>query len=305
MSRSRGWCFTVNNYTWDDENWALTLHWTMEEGQKPMVKYVVCGKEVGEQGTPHLQGYIWFTSLKSLSQVKEIHPTAHWETAIADALKNKEYCTKDEDYFEWGIPPLSSDEKGILGGEAEKERWADALDNCKKGNYEEIPADIRIKYEKNLDYIRKKYQIVPECLDGELNNYWYYGPPRTGKTKKAFGENPGAYLKGLNKWWDGYVNQEAVIIDDMDPYHKSLAQDFKQWAHHYAFPAETKGGILTIRPKKIIVTSNYSINEIWEDEVTRAAIKARFKVVEFEYNEEFPAPPLPPYPMFVKTFNKP
>ena len=71
-SRARGWCFTINNYTELDE------HVVFEMAQ--YAKYVVCGRENGsENGTPHLQGFVYFDTLKSFKQVKEIHSTAHWE----------------------------------------------------------------------------------------------------------------------------------------------------------------------------------------------------------------------------------
>ena len=65
-SRARGWCFTINNYTELDE------HVVFEMAQ--YAKYVVCGRENGsENGTPHLQGFVYFDTLKSFKQVKEIH----------------------------------------------------------------------------------------------------------------------------------------------------------------------------------------------------------------------------------------
>lgn len=325
MSRSRGWCFTINNYTWDDEHWALTLHWVMEEGQQIAVKYVVCGKEVGEEGTPHLQGYLWFNSLKSLSQVKELHGTAHWEPAKADALKNKEYCTKEGDYFEYGTPPMSQGEKG----EANEKRWDEARKAAEEGNWEDIPSDIYIKYVKNLEYIFKSKQPAVECIDGELVNEWMYGEPGGGKSGLALKENPGAYIKDMDQWWDGYVDQESVIIDDVDKFQKKWARELKLWGQHQPFSADVKGSKRILRPKKLVVTSNYKIDEIWEDEITRVAMHRRFKerfVVKnpadrlnpFVYSEEevkalahltgpgCGGPAIKDRPsLFVNTFNKP
>jgi len=44
------------------------------------------------------------------------------------------------------------------------------------------------------------------------------------------------------------------------------AQHLKVWGDHYPFTAEGKGYTLDkIRPKRIIVTSNYRISDIYED----------------------------------------
>ena len=75
--------------------------------------------------------------------------------------------------------------------------------------------------------------------------------------------NSGHYQKEKNKWWCNYTGQDTVAIEEADPKTmEHLADRLKVWADRYPFPGEIKGGRLEgIRPKKIIVTSNYSIEE--------------------------------------------
>lgn len=259
---SKGWCLTLNNYS--DEQYGELL--------STECQYVIIGKEIGDSGTPHLQGFMQFNSRKSLKQMKALNAQAHWEMSKGNIDQNYDYCSKEGNFEERGIRPMSQKRKG----DANVERYDMARESAKLGKFDDIPSDIYIRHRSTLRAIFAETQSAPSALTGELQNQWIWGPAGAGKTSRAMAENPGAYLKGLNKWWDGYAGQDCVIIDDMDPYHKALAQEFKVWSHHYPFPAETKGGSMCIRPKKIIVTSNYRIDEVWEDETTRAAMQRRF-----------------------------
>lgn len=120
-----------------------------------------------------------------------------------------------------------------------------------------------------------------ETID-TYSGLWWWGPPGTGKSRKARDEHPGLYDKLLNKWWDGYVDEETVLIDDIDTSHTTMGLFLKRYTDHYPFRAEYKGGSKVIRPKTIIVTSNYTIEEIFGSNTQMsAAIKRRFKVTEF------------------------
>lgn len=57
-----------------------------------------------------------------------------------------------------------------------------------------------------------------KCVDlTELNNEWHWGYTGTGKTRGVRARFPDAFIKGNNVWWDGYNNEEVVIIDEMGP----------------------------------------------------------------------------------------
>jgi len=85
------WCFTLNNYTLDDMDMFSSI--------VPIYckKYII-GREIGEQGTPHLQGYI---ELKKKARPMSIFPSKsiHWEKAIGNASQNNDYCSKDGEIF--------------------------------------------------------------------------------------------------------------------------------------------------------------------------------------------------------------
>lgn len=270
MSRSRSWCWTLNNYTDPDAADADAL-------QQATV-YTVMGKEVGEQGTPHLQGYSYFKQPQTLKKMKEYLPRAHFEPARGTPQQAADYCKKEGSFMEFGTLPMSQKRKGELG----KEFWDDVLEKAKRGKFEEIDSKVQISHYRSLKAIAADHRTMPDDLDCH-DNLWYWGDTGTSKSYTARTENPGAYLKMCNKWWDDYQAEDVVIIEDFDKAHHVLGHHLKIWADRYAFPAEVKGGKVNLRPKKIIVTSNYSPDEIWAHEPgTLGPILRRFKIVHFE-----------------------
>jgi len=264
---STRWCFTINNYT-DDEVKAL---------EELDCKYIVYGYEEGENKTPHLQGYVILNKVARLTGMKKINNRAHWEQAKGTSDQAADYCKKGGKFKERGSFPKSY--KQI--GEKEKERWDLARDNAKRGKFDDIPSDIYVKYCRSLHFIASQHQVNPDPIE-TLDNWWYWGSTGTGKSTAARRDNPGYYLKRPNKWWDGYVNQDVVIIEEWCPEYKMLGNHLKEWADHHAFSAEIKGGSMSIRPKKIIITSNYSMEQCFEDPAMLEPLRRRFKVKEFK-----------------------
>ena len=97
MSRSRNWCFTLNNYS--DEQYAIIT--------KPndSIKYMIVGKEIAETGTPHLQGYVMFKNAVRFSTMTSWLPGAHFEVAKGSPEHNYDYCSKEGNFEEFGIRP--------------------------------------------------------------------------------------------------------------------------------------------------------------------------------------------------------
>lgn len=265
MSNAKHWCFTLNNYNEADRE--AILSWDK-------VTYVIIGKEVGESGTPHLQGYICFEKKKRLTGLKKLLPTAHWEVRKGTVQQAADYCKKDSDFEERGTLPISR------AGSTQQERYQHAWDCAKADNLDEIDPDIRIRHYRTLQQIAADHMIPSQRLP-TTTGMWIYGPSGSGKSTLArqIGDEAGGYyLKLANKWWDGYCGEDVVILEDLDPKHECLAHHLKLWCDCHDFIAEKKGTAIRIRPKKIIITSQYSIEEIFNDVRTQQALNRRCEI---------------------------
>lgn len=237
-------------------------------------KYIIYGKEVASTGTPHLQGFVSFENQMTLKAAIKRLPGCHVEVAVCPE-KAIEYCKKDGDFTERGRY-LTKEEKG----KKERLRWDEARELAKEGRFEEIQSEMYIRYRSTLQNIYRENRKSPETIQGKMEHQWIYGPAGCGKSSRAREENPGAYIKDLTKWWDHYEDEDAVIIDDVDKYDVKFARMLKLWCDRYAFQAEMKGGTKLIRPKKVVITSQYHPTEIWEDTKTQEAMERRLDIID-------------------------
>lgn len=289
--KSRNWCFTIHDWDKMDPHVISDMKRELSAAQ-----YWVMGKEVcPTTGRKHLQGFVRYTNAVYWSRIqKALNGTkAHIEWCRGDAEQNEKYCKKDGDFEEWGAAPISRKRKGEQGAEAQKQKWANIVQAAKKGKWQELedeyPREFITSF-RTLKAMRADSINVKETIQGELEHEWLWGESGAGKSSRARREHPDLYLKDVDgdtaKWWDMYDGEEVVLIEDLSPFNKSMTDALKKWSDRYPFKAQVKGAYMQIRPKKIIVTSQYRIDEIWEDEKTRAALHRRFIEIEVDKDEE-------------------
>lgn len=94
---SLNFCFTLNNYTEENINFINTID----------CKYIIYGKETGENNTPHLQGFIVLHKRLAVSKVLKILPNeCHVEICKGSAKQNITYYKKQNEFVERGTAPV-------------------------------------------------------------------------------------------------------------------------------------------------------------------------------------------------------
>lgn len=268
MSRSRSYVYTLNNYTEEEE----------AEVQAIPATYHVYGRELGDSGTPHLQGVLYFANARSFNSVKKLIPRAHFEItrSLGSAIS---YAKKDGNIWEKGTEPIGAPGKKCTTAErAEKN----------KRLLSESLSDLVLSGELSLNQVPiiKKARIILAqegdalCTE-DVRGLWFYGPPGVGKSHHARSNYPDIYLKAQNKWFDGYTGQETILLDDFDC--KELGHHLKIWADKWSCTGEIKGGTVNLKHKRFIITSNYHPDDLWEEENMREAIKRRFQITHFPH----------------------
>lgn len=126
-------------------------------------------------------------------------------------------------------------------------------------------------------------ELDPKNLPS-VKGEWIWGPTGVGKSTMVHCKYKQAYPKNSkNIWWDGFQNQEVVIMDDVNLEDvKNHWSNYMKWADIIPHTLQIKGGAVTNTFKKLIVTSNYSMSQALEmvPEESREAFKRRWTVTE-------------------------
>lgn len=183
----------------------------------------------------------------------------HLERAKGNDCQNQTYCSKSGNYIEFGVPHVQgrrSDLQEVIdlvkGGERNLENIA-----------EKCPAQV-IKFYKGIEKYISLVQPVPD-RDFKTEFYFYWGPPGTGKSSRCLNEakatGEAIYYKPRGEWWDGYKQQPNVVIDDFYGWIKY--DDLLKITDRYPYRVPVKGGFEIFNTKRIWMTSNVSIEEIY------------------------------------------
>lgn len=292
--------------------------------------YFVACPEVGASGTPHIQFYLAFKKPTTFVTVSKALKKEAWLFIKRGSCKQaSDYCKKGEmewkvgvdnsldelfglnlspDIIEYGLLPQ---EQEVAGGKATEEIWQNNIVLAQEGRFEEMTPSHQVLHWNKYVALRERTRPKPKRLTwqrGQSPNLWIWGPTGTGKTYYSESLFTEFYNKMKNKWWDGFDEDlhEAALIQDIGQSHASWIGDFlKEWADIYPFTAEFKNGTFTkgIRPKVIIVTSNYTPQELFPDPNVHLPIMDRFQMMEMKdkYNPQgviVPDTPVRNYPMF-------
>lgn len=271
------WCFTKHYGEAGQSSREEALAILTAVAGSEACNYLLAGDEVApETGTRHFQGYVQFEKKIRFTALKRLMPSTHLTVAHGDDQQNYDYCTKGGSFTEFGERRDTTG--GRAGREAEQDRWKRARLAAVQNKLDDVPDEIFVKCYSNIRAIAKDHLSVPPDADG-VTGVWIWGPPGIGKSRRARAEYPDAYKKLANKWWDSYNGEKFVILDDFGREHECLGYHLKIWADRYGFIGETKGGALAARPEKLVVTSNYSPDEIFKDSEMLDAIRRRFTVI--------------------------
>jgi hypothetical protein len=252
--RQRRWAFTVNNYTEKDVD--VIRSWNKS------AKYLIFGKEKAPKtGTPHLQGYVHFINAKCFSSMKKKIPTIHLEVAKGNDAQNKDYCSKDMIFEEYGEPTKQGKRTDI---DLVKQMIKDGKDlhEC----YE-----VATSYQ-SAKFAQLYHQSHYDNGDREKPTViWLHGSTGTGKTRWAFDNYPNIQnVSYHNGFFQGLrVKHDAVLIDD-------FRKDFCKFHYllkildRYPMTVNIKGGQLWWKPKVIIITCPYDPETVYD---TREDVK--------------------------------
>jgi len=175
----------------------------------------------------------------------------HLETRRGTRQQAKEYCEKTNSRLDgpWSIGDFST------GGQGTRNDLLLIKEKLKNNIPEkEIAEDHFPQWLRYHKAFREFRRLICPIRDWMPEVIVLIGPTGTGKSRWALQNTSNGYWKQRSQWWDGYENQEHVILDE---FYGWLPFDvLLRICDRYPLLVETKGGQTTFLAKKIVITSN-------------------------------------------------
>lgn len=244
MSRAKYYHFVLNNYDEDEYECLLTAI------ADPDIAYIAFAKEVGVQGTRHLQGHLELNRKLSMSQLgrKQGFDRIAWKVRRGTFDENEAYISKETVPERFGTR--------ISVGRGARTDLASLHASLKEGStLEQISNDHFASYVRYQRGINAWFATNEKPRDWPTEVIVYWGETGSGKTSKAFEEAPAAYMHPGGSWFDGYTSQSDVIFDDFGGSEFKLTYLLKL-LDRYPMRVPIKGSFTQWKPKRIFITSN-------------------------------------------------
>jgi len=260
--RFRNVCFTVNNPTVSKEDYIDSV------AKHKHFRYAVIGDEVGEEGTPHFQGYLELSEKITPKPLAELLPRANSEERIGTPLQAADYCKKDGQWTERGSmsrPGRRTDIEDIKRMVRDKRPMHEIADKAE--SYQQL------KFAKLYKECTQKKRPIQD-----IDIRWYFGKAGTGKTKAAYDEFPDLYTPINFKWWEDYQGEPVVLIDD---FRKDWCKfhELIKLLDRYPIKVECKGSFYQLQATTIIITAPCRPEDMYDTREDLYQLTRRIRIV--------------------------
>lgn len=182
------------------------------------LKYAVYQYERGENGTPHIQGFIIYKNSKRFKNVKQDFPTAHIQAPNGSNVENRDYCTKKDTRI---AEPV---ELGEFSEMRSRNDIVQFLEMLKLG-----ASNVLLKNMFPVLYTQYGSDKIERFRQDELkeeygqkfrdiNVTYIYGDTRLGKTTYIYEKFPIKDICRINNYergtFENYTNQKILVLDE-------------------------------------------------------------------------------------------
>lgn len=288
MTTSRSWIATFFQGMLKDDDFRNPEQFKYDEDKMHML----CGQieKCPTSGKLHWQLFIKYRSPTRLSAVKKFFglDSIHLEPKKFGKDEDMaKYCSKSET----SIPGTYFEHGSIVsqGCRTDLKKTAEEISNGRK--VDDIAIEDPTLYHQygrtlnKLEDLALRKRVRTEMTKG----IWYYGPTGTGKSHKAFeGFTPTThYVHNVNDkgWWDGYTQQDTVIINDFRGEMKfaELLNLVDKWPHSVSRRNREPMPFIS---KTVIITSSIHPREVYLNACSADdrfdQLLRRFEIVELK-----------------------
>lgn len=295
----KSWEFTqygTNQERFDENNisamWGI---WCIQvETKKDKIEYLCAQVEkCPKTGSLHIQGSIIFCrSTRRGSLQKILRDKCHCEPTEEE---DNDYTKKEKSRYidEHGKCFRIEIGKKKLSGQGKRNDITHIVDNIRLGvvTTDDIAMTNPMKYHQ---FGRTFHKVEDICMRKKFRTemtegFWLWGPTNVGKSHHAYlGYNSDKCYNHIpldNGWWDGYCQQETVIINDFrgQIQFSELLCLCDKWPHSVKRRCREP---IPFMSKRIIITSCHPPEEIYKnilkDGESLNQLTRRFKIIKVE-----------------------